>query len=243
MDKDQILHEIRRTAEKIDGGALGSSKFESETGIRRSDWLGKYWARWSDALLEAGFAPNQLNPASPVGDLLEKYAKFAKELGRLPYKGDMLLKASQEAEFPHDSTFARRIGSKAEIVRQLEIFCGCRNEYHDVVDMCRAYIPSRQKITSNGAPDESPIGFVYLLQHGSRREYKIGRTMNPLRREGEIGIQLPEKIQPIHVIKTDDSAGIEAYWHRRFASKRKEGEWFALTASDVRAFTRWKRIY
>ena len=155
----------------------------------------------------------------------------------------MLLRASQEAEFPHASRFARRIGSKAEIIRQLEIFCGCRNEYQDVVDMCRAYIPSRQKIRSEGALHESQIGFVYLLQHGSRREYKIGRTMNPLRREGEIGIQLPEKLQPIHVIKSDDSAGVEPYWHRRFASTRKEGEWFSLTASDVRAFKRWKRIY
>jgi len=90
---------------------------------------------------------------------------------------------------------------------------------------------------------ESRIQIFYLLKHGSRREYKIGRTNNPLRREGEIGIQLPEKLQPLHYIKTDDPVGVEAYWHMRFASKRKEGEWFALSAQDVRAFNRWKRIY
>jgi hypothetical protein len=87
------------------------------------------------------------------------------------------------------------------------------------------------------------VGYAYLLKHGSRREYKIGRTNNPLRREGEIGIQLPEKLKPVHYIETDDPAGIENYWHARFASKRKEGEWFVLTAEDVRAFKRWKRIY
>ena len=86
------------------------------------------------------------------------------------------------------------------------------------------------------------MGYVYLLKHGSRREYKIGRTNNRLRREGEIGVELPEKIEPIHVIETDDPAGIEAYWHRRFAEKRGEGEWFDLSPDDIKAFKRWKRI-
>ena len=87
------------------------------------------------------------------------------------------------------------------------------------------------------------MGYVYLIKHGSRREYKIGKTFNPIRREGEISLQLPEKIEPIHYIKTDDPSGIEKYWHNRLADKRKEGEWFALTSVDVMAFKKWQRIY
>jgi hypothetical protein len=63
------------------------------------------------------------------------------------------------------------------------------------------------------------------------------------RKERCVGIQLSEKLQPVHYIKTDDPVGIENYWHSRFAGQRKEGEWFALTAEDVRAFKRWKRVY
>jgi hypothetical protein len=243
MDKEHILREIRRTAQENGGVALGFRKFESQTGIKRSDWIGIFWPRWNDAVREAGLPTNQLKLATPLPELLEKYARFAKELGRLPTFGDHLFKERREPEFPDRTAFSRRFGSKAELVRQLLEYCRPLNEYQDVVRMCEEYLPAKEQSAEHELSDDARIGFVYLLKHGSRREYKIGRTYNPLRREGEIGVELPEKVQPVHAIKTDDPAGVEAYWHRRFASKRKEGEWFALSAQDVQAFKRWKRIY
>lgn len=242
MEKADILKEIRRTAQENGGIALGSNSFELQTGVKRSGWT-RYWPRWNDALREAGLPPNQLTQAIPLVELLETYARFAKELGRLPSGGDLRFKASSDPEFPSHNVFGSRLGTKPNLVRKLLEYCRESTEFQDVVRMCEEYKSAIEQNPKDELSPEVRIGFVYLLKHGSRREYKIGRTHNPLRREGEIGIELPEKVQPIHVIKTDDPAGVEAYWHRRFDGKRKEGEWFALSADDVRAFKRWKRIY
>ena len=69
MDKAHILLEIQRTAADKGGLPLGRERFSAATGIRAYDW-GKYWARWGDALREAGFQPNQFNLAVPEEELL-----------------------------------------------------------------------------------------------------------------------------------------------------------------------------
>jgi hypothetical protein len=247
MKKEHIIAEIQRTAKANGGVAPGRKRFESETGIGKYEWFGKFWARWSDAVREAGLQPNSSDSFRGAttysdDDLLETLALLTRRLGRVPAHSDVLLATKNEPGSPSTKAF-RRLGSKARWAEQVITYCESRGGYQDVADLWRQLSNSRLDEPTNPDAPAAEVGYVYLLKHGSRREYKIGRTYNPLRREGEVGLQLPEKLKPIHYIQTDDPAGVETYWHTRFASKRKEGEWFALSHDDVRAFKRWKRIY
>jgi hypothetical protein len=243
VKKAQILNEINRTATANGGVPLGAARFEAETGIKRTDWFGIHWAKWGDAVREAGFISNVFNTAFEAELLLGKYAQYTRELGQLPTAGELSLKRRSDPEFPSWNTFAR-FGTKPDLAKRLIEHCRVLQGFDDVVERCEDYLRSHLPADNDDVASSGKvvIGYVYLLKHGSRREYKIGRTNNQLRREGEIGVELPEKIEPIHVIETDDPAGVEAYWHRRFTDKRLRNEWFALTADDVRAFKRWRRI-
>jgi hypothetical protein len=238
MDKAYILQEIRRIAQANDGVAPGSARFQSETGIKDTQWRGVYWAGWSEALREAGFAPNQYQQPFDKEELLEKYAKLARGLGQLPSQARLRLQAHRDPEFPSDSTFDNRFGPKAKLVEQLLDYCRSRSAYDDVIHLCGNYLSSLQQARSRPASNVGEVGFVYLVKSG--RFYKIGKTNAAGRREYELDIQLPESVKTIHIIRTDDPGGIEAYWHKRFEAKRKKGEWFELTAEDVTAFKRRK---
>ena len=242
MDKQQILNEIRRLASTSNGKAPGSQRFESETGIRKSNWYPKYWLRWGDAIREAGLQPNSLSSAFSTDFLITKYIDLIRELGRFPIEGDLAIKRREDKTFPDRGAFYS-LGLKAQRAAKILSYCRDHEDCADIIPFCSGVLSTSSTNTSDGTLENRAAGYVYLFKHGSRREYKIGKTLNPVRREGEVTLQLPEKIEPIHYIKTDDPSGIEKYWHTRFAEKRKEGEWFALTAADVQSFKRWRKIY
>ncbi len=118
------------------------------------------------------------------------------------------------------------------------MYCHSHTGYEDVARLCGEYLGRIRNVADEDGGPQAKIGSVYLIRSG--RFYKIGKTNAAGRREYELSIQLPEPVKRIHVIRTDDPAGIEAYWHNRFATKRKNGEWFELDAADVAAFKRRK---
>lgn len=236
MDKQHILDEIRRTAEGNGGVALGRQRFLAETGIRETDWSGRFWIKWSDAVREAGYEPNAKQAAFEDDWLLERLARLVRELGHYPVVAELRMKTREEPEFPSHNTFTR-FGRKAQVASTLVSWCGSNPGWEDVQAICAPLALSAQV---NEAPEEEgpapEVGYVYLLKSG--KYYKIGRSNAPGRREYELAIQLPEPVVTVHTIKTDDPVGIERYWHQRFSECRKNGEWFELRREDVSAFRR-----
>jgi hypothetical protein len=125
-----------------------------------------------------------------------------------------------------------------ELVKQVDDYCRGQSGFQDVVCLCDEYLRRNPHVSEKLQLAEQTMGFVYLVKSG--RFYKIGKTNAAGRREREIALQLPEKATTVHTIRTDDPSGIENYWHSRFSSRRKNGEWFELAAADVMAFKRRK---
>jgi hypothetical protein len=239
VSREHILDEIRRTAAANGGTALGRDRFRAETGLREGDW-GRYWARWSDALKEARYSPNTLQGRLADEDVLRKFAVEVRRFGRTPTHRELEIRRREDATLPSANVFQR--WPKHELIARALSYCQEHPEMADVSAILEGAVAEAVEAAQTNAPeaadggDDVEFGFVYLVKVG--RHYKIGRTNSVGRRERELAIQLPDPASTVHSIKTDDPTGIEAYWHRRFADRRGNGEWFALTPADVQAFKR-----
>lgn len=240
MTREQIIAEIKRTAALNGGVPVGVRRFLSETGISQNVWAGKFWLRWSDALREAGFSPNDFETGYTDDDLLELLAGYTRELGHIPSGRELKMKGHSDSDFPSEKTF-RRFGGKAPLARRLSEYSAPR-AYDDVIAICAPLIREPEAESARADPtvesEAESDGYVYMIKLG--KHYKIGKTFAVPRRHREIALELPEKPDIVHSIRTDDPTGIEAYWHARFAAKRTNGEWFALSSEDVRAFKKRK---
>lgn len=79
----------------------------------------------------------------------------------------------------------------------------------------------------------SRAGYVYLLNEINGEHWKIGKTKSPKDRLRTFNVKLPFRVEFDTLIKTDDRHSLESELHSRFASKRINGEWFALSQDDL----------
>jgi hypothetical protein len=247
VQRAHIVAEMRRTARENDGKPLGRVRFERATEIGQSDWI-RYWSRFTDLQREADLVPNQLIAAYENVHLFEKLVALTRELGRYPTGLERRTKSLNDPDFPSHSAFGR-LGRRDQLIASLLAYCADKPDYADVAALLQPLSESAatdRALQSTGDaaaedPTDTKPGFVYLAR-GHPGEYKIGRTNLVDRRVSELGATSAVELVPLHEIKTDDAAGVETYWHRRFRDKRMRGEWFRLSPSEVKAFKRWKRI-
>lgn len=234
MMRDEIIAEIKRLA-TANGQPPGQRLFERETGVPPHMWLGKLWARWGDALTDAGFQPNEWGSKKDSDAILEGLIGAIRHFGRFPSNNELALYGQTNPSAPYPKAVRRHFGLRHELLAVLKERCEADPAYADITPLLPAVAPTPNSSHSTRKGGE---GHVYLIKSGDF--YKVGRSDELERRVKEIRIALPEKATLLHSIRTDDPPGIEAYWHRRFADKRANGEWFKLALSDVAAFKRRK---
>ena len=230
LSAESIVKTYREFVDERGGVPAGERVFTRETGIPRYSWMGGYWRSWSAFQKAAGYSPNDPTQKIPDDVVLRRFAELALEQGGAPTEADLNLKRKDDPSFPGKGLF-RRWGSRDALLGAVANYCEGIAEFGPVFELLNKTSSHRRDQRFGSLRIN---GFVYLLRSG--KNYKIGRTNAAGRRLRELAIQLPQKPNTIHVIETDDPEGIEEYWHRRFAEKRKGGEWFMLNADDVRAF-------
>src|SRR5260370_17416672 len=199
VSKEHILSEVRRSAGENGGQALGRGAFLNATGIRESDWIGKWWPRWNDVLAEGGFPANQMNPRRPDDDMLQRLAEFVRELGHYPVIAELKMKASADKTFPSPKTFDR-FGGKRGVAARLQAFALERG-MDDVAALCGPVLTGDgEDVSAKATPEAAPVGGVYLVKSG--RFYKVGGSNAAGRRQYEWATRLPAKATLVHPIPT-----------------------------------------
>jgi hypothetical protein len=232
--REKIISEIKRIAGTNGGQPPGRVTFENETGIRPQDWRGKHWARWGDALIDAGFQANELQQKLDLESVFPKVALAVRQFAREPTTAELEMLRHQDPTFPAYKSVINHFESKSQMMQALKKWAETSEAYSDIVAILPDYTVIKTAAPTKGTKE----GHVYLIKSGEF--YKIGRGDELEKRVKQIRTALPDASSLEHSIRTDDPSGIEAYWHRRFADKRANGEWFKLTTHDVIAFKKRK---
>lgn len=233
--------EIRKFVGANEGEIPGERTFVAATRIKQSAWKGRYWARWTDAVREAGFDPNAMMQRIPDEDILEQLAGFITKLGRFPVRDEINVHARTTSGFPVWQTIKKRYGGMPQMAAAL-LDSSRKTENTALAKLCEERLERealRPKADANRpSKTAAKTGFVYLKYSPSLRLYKIGKANDAHKRGAGISLLLPEDLVPKHEIKTDWPYILERYWENRFRAKKRQGEWYDLNSADIESFKR-----
>ncbi|WNS82204.1 GIY-YIG nuclease family protein [Domibacillus sp. DTU_2020_1001157_1_SI_ALB_TIR_016] len=90
-----------------------------------------------------------------------------------------------------------------------------------------------ESVINSSYPDGKAPGYVYFVQEHLNGSFKIGKTKHIDQRMNLFSVKLPFENELIFLIKSGNHHQTEVAFHKHFAHKRLEGEWFALTREDI----------
>lgn len=175
LTKDEVLREIRRAAAENGGAAPGRGAFFAGTGIRESDWSGRWWTTWGAAVREAGLEPQKLNHRLDDNIVLHAAARIVQKFGRFPTAAEIRFECHADPALPSHNTF-RRFGGLGGLRTRLGTFA----EEQGLSDVVAA-LPDHAAAPIADSPAQADSGtralvdgFVYLIKSG--RHFKIGKA-------------------------------------------------------------------
>ena len=168
--KQHIIAEIQRLA-AARGGRIGIRAFCSETEIPEHQILGVHWARWNDALTEAGVGTGSFfQPRTEDASVVEAFALLVHKLNKWPTQSDLQMERRRNGSFPSIRVI-RRVRRASPFASRVLSYCAGRADLADVATIATEVA----KAESAEAPvldSASIVGYVYMMRSG--RRYKIG---------------------------------------------------------------------
>src|SRR5207302_10865710 len=124
---------------------------------------------------------------------------------------EMRLRKRQNDAFPNHKVL-ERLGSRPQLAALLSSFCERTGDWPDVVAICQSIAASSPSSTSRSEEGDFENGYVYLalMKVGREKRYKIGKADIVGRRTRQIAVHLPEDLDLVHAISTDDAYGIRS---------------------------------
>jgi hypothetical protein len=137
--------------------------FARETGIAEHQWRGKFWARWGDALIEAGYQPNKWTGRLDSKEFLTGVIAACRHFGRLPTYDEMDIYRTSAPSVPKSPTAIFWYALRPDC-RTFEPRAGRRD-----VRRYRRYVANHTLGRSYNASDADKIARRFCLPHQVRR--------------------------------------------------------------------------
>jgi hypothetical protein len=209
--REQILTEIRRLAAEV-GAPPGREAFERAAWIRPASWLGVYWARWGDALKEAGYEPNAFQGRVEEQHLLRSFAEAVRRFRKIPTHAQVRMFGKSKPDFPSHSTFTSNFPNKVAMLSKLREWIEATGECADIAHL----IPKQAASIERTPPLKE--GLVYLIKSGRTLQDRAQRRVGASRQRR---IALPEAAALNSHRRSGGDRGLLASSLRGQASERR----------------------